>query len=154
MKKTSIVVLFAVAATCLGGFAWVRAGDLNPPAGAIEPTLRTLQEIYNRIGELNGQDGCACGPWQSLVTPNVGTTTTSLLSGNGFVHAVIVKEGRGIEFLSNGDSTIIADLSTPAGSPTSQFVLNIRYENGLSFRAINGANGSDRCTVLYRADAP
>lgn len=37
-----------VAAT-VGGIIWVSAGDLNPPPGAVTPTMKTLTEVQPRI---------------------------------------------------------------------------------------------------------
>ena len=39
--------LVMVAAT-LGGIFWVSAGDLNPPAGPVTPTMKPLDEVEPR----------------------------------------------------------------------------------------------------------
>lgn len=44
MRHTSSVL---VAAT-IGGILWVSAGDLSPPGGSIEPTMKTLTEVEPR----------------------------------------------------------------------------------------------------------
>ena len=46
IRRISSPVL--VAAT-LGGVIWVSAGDLNPPAGPVTPTMKTLTEVEPRI---------------------------------------------------------------------------------------------------------
>ncbi|MFT3685730.1 MAG: hypothetical protein QM783_12520 [Phycisphaerales bacterium] len=37
--------------------AFAKAGPLNPPAGSVAPTGRTLDEIYNKIPAVGGSDG-------------------------------------------------------------------------------------------------
>ena len=44
MRHTSSVL---VAAT-IGGIVWVSAGDLSPPGGSIQPTMKTLTEVEPR----------------------------------------------------------------------------------------------------------
>lgn len=48
-------------AAAVGGVLWVSAGDLNPPPGAVTPTMRTLDEIYNLVQQ-GGTGGGSCGP--------------------------------------------------------------------------------------------
>lgn len=54
--KLAVAMLVAGA---LGLVLRVSAGDLNPPAGAISSTMRTLNEVYSAVGQ---SSSTACGP--------------------------------------------------------------------------------------------
>ena len=44
MRTARLVLLAAT----LGGIVWVSAGDLNPPPGIVESTMKTLTEVEPR----------------------------------------------------------------------------------------------------------
>src|SRR5438105_3055049 len=48
-RNFSGVTLPVCAAILVGGAWWVSAGDLNPPAGPVAPTHKTLTEVEPRI---------------------------------------------------------------------------------------------------------
>jgi hypothetical protein len=45
LKRANSILI----AAALGGIVWVSAGDLNPPPGAVTPTMKTLAEVEPRI---------------------------------------------------------------------------------------------------------
>ena len=45
LKRANSILIVAT----LGGIIWVSAGDLNPPAGPVTPTMKTLTEVEPRI---------------------------------------------------------------------------------------------------------
>ena len=55
MNVRSVWVVGAMAMLVVG--AMVVAGPITPPSGAIAPTGRTLDEIYNRVPAVGGADG-------------------------------------------------------------------------------------------------
>ena len=42
-------IRFVMLAATLGGIVWVSAGDLNPPAGPVTSTMKTLDQVEARI---------------------------------------------------------------------------------------------------------
>lgn len=57
MQRKSLIVVLA-AALCAATAMLTSAGPLNPPPGAVSPTGRTLDDIFNAIGALPADD---CG---------------------------------------------------------------------------------------------
>ena len=58
MRSDSVLKLMLVGAfACLGLVLWAKAGDLNPPAGPVGPTMKTLDQIYSAIGTIPGGGG-------------------------------------------------------------------------------------------------
>lgn len=133
-------------------------GPIDPPPGPVSPTGKTLQQIHDRIGEVGAASACDCGPWLSTTTPNVLDTPVELVAGSGLIHAVIIPDAHGIKILSGVGVNEILDLAIPSpGGPSrkpEKYVLNIRYENGLSVKRVPvGGFDSSRCTILYRPDS-
>jgi type VI protein secretion system component Hcp len=58
MRRNGAVIACACAIVVVGLGLAVRAGDMDPPAGAVAPTMRTLDEVYNAVA---GTGGCCCG---------------------------------------------------------------------------------------------
>ncbi len=99
--------------------AMSKAGPLNPPAGSVTGTGRTLDEVYNRIGTATGNARTGIGP--STTTVNITQPGSYVLLGN-----VAVTTGNGISIAASGvsldlngfsvTSTSIAGTGIAAGS--------------------------------------
>ena len=144
-----------VGVVLIGLVSWSAiAGQLSPPPGPLSATGHTLDEIYDKIDELVATSGFENGPWDSLVTGTLGGTPTQLIPGSGILHAVIMCEGRGLEFYSTNGTVYIADLIAGPGGSHQRYVLDIPFDGGLSVRLIPGFGSSSRCTLLYKSTAP
>ncbi len=138
-------------AIVLGGLAIVRAGDLNPPPGPVQPTMRTNQEIYDRIGALQA-NGCG-GRWRAFYRADPGNPIpeTLVAVGSGVVHAIIY-QGSGPFILRDGATTGLGNAFLTARdastSDTQYLILDIEFTNGLTVSSGSGAP----VTVLYRLD--
>ena len=79
-----LVLSLALVGMVLSGAYFSEAGDLDPPAGAVEsgapvPTMHTLGEIYTKLGEIDGKLEEMGGP----PAPGMKTgQTTSYASGD------------------------------------------------------------------------
>ncbi|MCP4594826.1 MAG: hypothetical protein GY842_29200 [bacterium] len=53
MRKQTLCVTLLICLPILIAGSWLaRAGDLDPPAGPVAPTMRTLDELSSEIGEV------------------------------------------------------------------------------------------------------
>jgi hypothetical protein len=154
-SKGQFVSAVVGAGVAFGAFAlWSNAGDLNPPEGPIQPTLRTTQEIFNRIDMLTPGPFCDNGPWDTVNVQGANGVYTERLIGSGIVHAVVISSGR-VRLADSGGARVLIDVFGPGGtidvpSPgTRKIVLNIPYTDGLW-----SESGPAKTWVLYRADAP
>ena len=140
--------------------AWAR-GPITPPAGPVTPTMRTNQEIYDKIDSLSATAGCDCGPWRSGVTSDVGTTLTQFAEAGvgGILHKALIRSGTALAIYDrsgeegpNGAHKI-AELRTASTGEIKEFELNIRYDNGLWYKIIDGSGASaGGCTLSVRVD--
>ena len=58
MRRNGAVVVCASVFVAAGFGLMVHAGDMDPPTGAVTPTMRTLDEVYNAVA---GSGGGCCG---------------------------------------------------------------------------------------------
>ena len=158
--RPALVVGVVVAATTW--FA-TRAGDLNPPKGPIQPTMVSLEDLYNRIGT---QENCPTCTWNHkfVSRTTVGNSIGQVLTGSGVLHAVLVPGYGG----SGGDTRLYDWVYTgqagpPPESTLGQFpdfnldvpptvlVLDVRFTQGITVTGLENVNGGG-ITLLYRLD--
>lgn len=168
---TGVGVGVVGAATLMNTNALAAPGTLDPPAGPVEGTGRTLDEIYDRIEATELQVATIAangGPWQSFtqfVGANDQLTAIRVGSGRVHVHAVIANAGRVTLF--DGPGTVDSSARPLTGHPigalrqitggnglslsSTTVELDVVAENGL-FVAWNGFNSFADLTftVLYR----
>lgn len=155
--------IMASAAAIAAASYLARAGDLNPPAGPVSPTMLTLED-------LGAQLAAASTPtWEHTRV----TLTNSLgpgdlvLPGSGVLHAIIIRpfapptnldaqvEVRVGDCQGGGD--VVGIFEVRSGATDSLYIpLNIRYGDGgdcgLYLRSL--FESGENVTVLYRPDAP
>lgn len=151
MKFSNHCVLIAAAALLTTSFAWsLSRGPINPPSEIVAPTNRTLSEIYDKIAFLENSNSCECGPWQSAVTQHAINAITNVTQGNGLLHAIILPEGRQLEIYSNNGTKLIANLRCTEQQNSVKFILNVNYQNGLSYKSGSTGYETSECTLLFR----
>lgn len=144
-------------------------GTLNPPAGPVQGTGRTLDEIYDRIEATELQVvtlTANAGPWQNR-TEFPGNTdrfkSQTIASGRVLVHSIIVYWGDVVVF--DGEGTVDSEGAVVAGTPVgfardfalaggyanqaSQVVIDTIVENGLDV-SWNSRSVFFSYTILYR----
>ncbi|HVZ93648.1 MAG TPA: hypothetical protein VG797_03975 [Phycisphaerales bacterium] len=162
MKRQSLLGYGMVAAAVLtvGVLAWARAGDVNPPAGPVQGTMHTLDEIYDRVSL--GQTVGAAGRWKSIWIPGMSSGVTVVANAPGVIHAAILDGDCvtcGRVMLYDADTTSIADLPRIAelthithgdsGHSSLYIPLDAEFSHGLVLEQSNTAHG---VTLLYRLD--
>lgn len=147
MKKSMVVSGCAVMAAAVS-IALAR-GSLTPPAGPIEPTGRTLSEIYNRVGSAGGGGG-APATW-SHAGFSFGTdgAYVPVVTGSGTLHRVVMSAPT-----ADGSATMMLridgqDTHRMRASVFASMELNIRFEQSVEIRRQGG--GSD-ALLLYALD--
>src|SRR4051794_31880216 len=101
-----------------------RAGPLNPPAGAIASTGRTVDEIYNRIPAVGGFDGripipggttpiTLSQPGSYVLTGNLTTPGTAIL----IAAANVTLDLNGFRVTCTSTGTAAVAVSTSASYP-------------------------------------
>lgn len=159
--RPALVVGVVVAAT-----AWfaTRAGDLNPPKGPVQPTMVSLEDLYNRIGT---QQNCPECVWQYKYVSRdvVGDAYGQLVTGSGVLHAVMLPgntdEGSAIKVY---DWVYTGGAAPPAQATIGQFQgvnanmtptvlgLDVRFTNGIAVGGLFNSSGTGGIAVLYRLD--
>lgn len=150
------IAAFALAA---GTIALVRAGSLTPPAGAPQPTMRTLNEIYNLVAQ-GGGGGGGSQPWSYRHIPLGTSGSVQVATGAGVVRGVMVYPcdcGNVIVLYDSptADVTgrpVIAELVNGAIGNTSRLMsLEVEFTSGLVYRVVgSGTRGRD--TVIFRTN--
>lgn len=123
-RTTTKTVLSLSALAMLVTGAVLYAGPLNPPAGPVTSTGRTLDEIYNRIPAVGASDGrtpiSATGiitaPGSYVLTANISVTSGNGLAItadnvtidlNGFSISSTANTGSGIQVNSNSQRLVV-----------------------------------------------
>ena len=159
-KQTLCVTLPISAAVIIAAALFANAGDLNPPEGPIEPTMHTLDEIYELAA---ASQPCPPCTWESWSGPVIQGGNTQGVPGAGLLHGVWLVPPSSTGFtrvvLWDGDpdnggvQIAIAHITMQEGALGNQFVqLDVAFENGL-FLAPSGA-GTPLVTILYRSNNP
>lgn len=119
--RTQGVTMSLFGAACGAGLlmAW---GPLDPPPGPPQPTMHTLDDIYEQVAQDNPPQ-----VWKLLrvILPKDLNVYKEVISGSGVLHAVISNHADN-STIRNGDGSVI--LRTV---DTFTYSLDIRYENGL-----------------------
>jgi len=149
-RPISRALLGAIPASVLGVVIWAYAGDLNPPAGPITPTMKTLDEVEPRIA-INATN--TPGDADSLF--KITQRGSYYLTGN--ITGVVAKHGveiaaSGVTLDLNGFDLVGVTGSLDGVSVTVIDLRNIAVVNG-SVRSWGdegvdlGTFGADNCRV-------
>ncbi len=144
--------VFAMSLLCvLGvGIVWVSAGNIDPPVGPIQPTMHSLDEIY----DLLSSSSCSPCVWESEYHRFESAESVQLVAGAGIVHGVLMsRDGLSAEIkVSDGQATDpLAFMQVDADATSTLFIpMDVRYENGL-WAESNMANAV--LIVYYRSDS-
>lgn len=160
MTRQTLFLTLAICGAVVIGGAWLAtAGDLNPPAGPVAPTMRTLDEIYDLVAASGGPAECPPCVWEASFFPDVDPNIWRLVvPGSGVIHAVIPTRCSSGLWVADGDpdagGVVIGVFFEGASSGTSMYAsyycpLDVRFENGLYLK--KNAGGSQG-TVLFRSD--
>lgn len=160
MKNQNLLGFGMIAAAIVAGGALVgRAGDVNPPAGPVQGTMHTLEEIYAKIAQ--GTVAGSAGRWRYHYVP-AGSDTTPILvaSSPGVLRGVMMTTlGNYFQLIDSnttGSGTpVIAEMvynSDDVGfaSPSVTVPLDVEFQNGLVFKRIGGQTSAT--TIIYRVD--
>jgi hypothetical protein len=147
MNRDQLIIGFGV---CMFGAMAVtfvtKAGDLNPPVGAIQSTMTNLQDIQTSLDNIGAAVNVPTPAWD-VIAANAGPVETTPVVGSGVIHAIIFHGGG--ECMLRPDGTTVGIFQAPGGTST-KYVLDIRYETGISIKDYESV-GAD-LTFLYRAD--
>ncbi len=132
-----------------------RAGDLDPPQGAIAPSMHTIDDLYALMGQQNPNR-----PWRSKVieTPSDGSNADQVIfpaGTSGIVHAMIYARHESFDCLEmDPDSQPLFRVSVGNASDNVSFAfpLDVQFSNGLRMRTL-GAWQALSYTIIYREDA-
>lgn len=158
--RPALVVGVVVVAT-----AWfaTRAGDLNPPKGPIQPTMVSLEDLYNRISTQGGCPTCAWD-YKFIGRDTIPTGDGQVLVGSGVLHAIVMPGypcAGAIRFYDTVYSGVgayprertITELYTcrTLDVPPTTVVMDLRFTDGIfvSGASINEPGG---VTLIYRLD--
>lgn len=81
LGRKALVVGVATVGGVVG--AWALAGDINPPAGPVAPTMRTLSEVYEAAAAGGGAGDAHCGPGMHGTIGMLGRCSIPALPGAG-----------------------------------------------------------------------
>ncbi len=138
--------------------ALVRAGDLNPPAGPVAPTMTDLQDIQTSLDNIGAAVNVPTPAWDYAFASFCCGGDNVLVTGSGVLHAVLVTAadttGTGVSVRifdsTSGPTTQIATAATSPLPSSAWIPLNVRFENGLNL--VNISTDTARATVFYRLD--
>lgn len=155
MKNQNLLGFGMIAAAIVAGGALVgRAGDVNPPVGPVQPTMHTLEEIYQRINGLGAAGTVRWKYWYRNGTAGTVVITPS----QGVLHGVVYNPCNGCsgQELFDGNTTDVSAASPitllppPASDMPPVYVpFDIEFTHGLVYRSVNG---SGAITVIYSVD--
>ncbi|HVZ93647.1 MAG TPA: hypothetical protein VG797_03970 [Phycisphaerales bacterium] len=145
--------LISSAALVVGVLALARAGDVNPPAGPVQPTMRTLEEIYALLAQQASGSSQQWSYWHR----NGAAGTVVVVPSAGVLHGIIFNpcNGCSAQELFDGNSTDVSS-ATPiallpgpnSGSAPVFMPFDIEFHTGLTYRSVSG---SGAVTLIYRA---
>ena len=147
MKQLKVVAGCGLLAAAVS-IAFAR-GSLTPPAGPVEPTGRTLTEIYNRVGSAGGGGGAPATWSHAGFAFGTDGAFVPVVAGSGTLHRVVMSAPT-----ADGSATMILridgqDIHRMRASVFASMELNIRFEQGVEIRRQGG--GSD-ALLLYALD--
>lgn len=126
-----------------------RSGPLNPPPGPVQPTMRTLDEIYDRLGAGGGSERWQYTNVTNFVSPE---TFVRLVNGSGKLHAVIAsRSGSGVVdlWVRDGLGRQLGPYYFNSGNDkTLRIEFDTAFESAIDIRG----GGFDTLTLLYRLD--
>jgi hypothetical protein len=153
MNKQILYVTLPICATIVVAGVWLaRAGDLDPPPGAVAPTMVTPEEISTQL-VADGED-CAPREWSTWGDVTSGNIRLFPYSdgGSGLLHKLYISgSGTGYFSVTSGGLNLYGAIP-PAGEP---FVLlvNDRYSwAGSSVPRIYATDGTVYFTTVYQPD--
>ena len=162
-KQTLCVTLPISAAVIIAAALFAKAGDLDPDPGPIQPTMRTLQEIYDLVQQSSPCGGCT---WEYKHLSSVAPLEVLAIEGSGVLHGMWLKGATASSFqgtLEISDGPFNGGISIGefgsrevTGNTTGQlsnkfFELNVVFEQGLYTRS---TSQSPEVTFLYRSTDP
>lgn len=141
-------------AVCAAGALLVavvgRAGDLNPPAGAVQPTMSNLQDIQTSLDNIGIAVGVPTPAWEykTVTVTGGGEHTFDLEPTSGVLHRVIFTDSPAQEVLISDTNPVVTGPLMLKLDPTVRHnvLLDVRFENGLF------VTGQCTVTFLYRLD--
>lgn len=163
MRRHALFVTLPICtAIIVAGAWWANAGDLNPPAGPVEQTMVTLQEVYDAISSNSGSGCESCewqvkggdlvpDSWQSIFPAGTSGTVRSLvvsyLDPGGMANYRLRQHGAATDYLValrlNGSAT------SAVGLPGAGVPCDFRFTNGLEHWS-NVSTAS--FTIYYKLD--
>lgn len=137
------------------------AGNLTPPSGPVQPTMVTLQEVYD---VLQTSSGTPCDPceWKVAQGTSDGTWDAVLPAGaSGYIRQIIMTVGASsattMTVKNISGSTILAKGRFPGTGatsylsfPSSPGACDIRFDGGIQ---VQSDNASAAFIIYYRLDA-
>lgn len=137
-----------------GVISWVRAGDVNPPAGAVQGTMHTLDEIYAKVQTLESQLLIQCGSEgrESIFSPAISQGSTFTVSGTG--RAILWSATAHTGFIEiqdqNGAGTVVGRVfaksdwqdGTIRYNSSNQLFFGVEVDLPLAVRALTGSGQS------------
>lgn len=111
--------------------ALAKAGPINPPAGPVTPTGRTLDEVYNKIPEGGGGDGRIAIPG-GTTSYTISQPGSYVLTGNRVsANTAIVIGASGVTLDLNGYAASCTTTATAVISVSSAADMDVVIRNGI-----------------------
>ncbi len=165
MKRNHWVTTVAACVGVALVVALVRAGDLNPPAGTIQPTMQSLAQIDLAIEELAATSEFTFSSWDHLhVTAALLDCTTTdwqqLIVGNGVLNSIVFNtatdNGALVEIRDSSGLMIFTNVNPSLQLGSGQYLdMNVRFTGGLEMRSQGPcAEDNTNLTLLYRLEPP
>lgn len=167
MMRTMIVVCAVVVVASslfISQYLSAAPGTLNPPAGPVGGTGRTLEQIYDKLEDVQaavnaipgGTTGTTSGPWSTVTfkPSSNNPTPQEVIPGRLHLHAIIYFNVN-LELFDGESAQAIAWLKFAGGATqTTQYSqkieLDVVVENGLRIANTANINNVSAYTVLYR----
>lgn len=136
MKYGNVMFLPLLCALFIG-IGWASAGTLDPPEGPVQPTMHTLDEIFNLLASQSGnvpeyQSWVKDGGWSS-------TATETIDIGPGVIHSLIWSNAfvafYRFEIYDGATLIGIFEHNSQYGRQNAVFPLDIRYDTSLEIKS-------------------
>ena len=140
MRPFNLLATLCVCATVIITAGLIaKAGDLNPPAGAIQPSMHTLDEIYNEVAGLPNVFPWCGGTWEASRVQTVANSlqVTEVDLGSGILHSIVISPITSgftqAEIIVDGQTLLVCQSDTTPET----IIIDTRYSSSLGIKKLS-----------------